>query len=70
MNKKQERAQKGQRYSTIDHHLDLTENGGFTVTQDAPFERVVPPFGRVKILGLTQAARKILGLAKEGDNPQ
>lgn len=59
MNKKQ-RAQKGQRYSTIDHHLDLTENGEFTVTQNAPFERVIPAFGRVKIEGLTETAKRIL----------
>lgn len=65
MNKKQQRAKKGQRYSTIDHHLDLTANGGFAVKQNAPFENVVPPFGRVTIIGLTDAAKKILDAAKK-----
>lgn len=57
--KKQEREERGQRYSTIDHHLDLTAEGGFTVTQKAPFTG-----GFIGTI-LTPMAQAILDAAKK-----
>lgn len=67
--KKQEREERRNRgkgmdrYSTIDHHLDLTADGGFTVKQKAPFT------GGFIGTELTPTAKAILEQAEKKDKP-